>query len=154
MARRARPPARIKEPIFGPPATTARAAFIRFGNALHWQAYFASVGLGPTMGQVGNDERALLEAALKRLKKAEHRLVAAFIAEPTDGTVTFAQAKAIWRETENDTMRIAWDDPDGFLRFLLTVRDRIDPHAWPASPPRFQPDPTTRQAQRRCGGSG
>ncbi|MCJ2017680.1 hypothetical protein MKK84_09645 [Methylobacterium sp. E-065] len=95
MARRAGPPARVKETIFGPPATTTRAAFIRFGNAVHWQAYFADAGLGPVMGQVRDDERALLEAALQQLKKAEHRLVAAFITELTDGTVTFAEAKAI-----------------------------------------------------------
>ncbi|MCJ2065648.1 hypothetical protein MKK63_23475 [Methylobacterium sp. J-088] len=152
MARRPRPPARIKEPIFGPPATTARAAFIRFGNALHWQAYFADAGLGPAMGQVGDGNRAILEAALARLPKAEHRLVAAFIAELTDGTVTFAEAQAIWRETKSDTMRSVWDDPDAFLRFLLTVRDRIDPHAWPAGKPRFRPDPTTRHARRRRAG--
>lgn len=106
------------------------------------------------MGQVGNDDRALLQAALARLRKVEHRLVAAFISELTDGTVTFAEAKAIWRETENDTMRISWDDPDAFLRFLLAVRDRVDPHAWPARTPRFRSDPTTSQARRRRGGSG
>ncbi|WP_267428036.1 hypothetical protein [Methylobacterium sp. GC_Met_2] len=104
------------------------------------------------MGQVGDGNRAILEAALARLPKAEHRLVAAFIAELTDGTVTFAEAQAIWRETKSDTMRSVWDDPDAFLRFLLTVRDRIDPHAWPAGKPRFQPDPTTRHARRRRAG--
>lgn len=121
-------------------------AFIRFGNALHWQADFADVDLGPAMGQSGGGERARLEAAVTRLLKAEHR----FAAELTDGTVTFAEAKAIWRETENDTMRISWDEPDAFLRFL-TVRDRIDPHAWPASSPRFRPDPTTRHGRPRSG---
>ncbi|SDO13881.1 hypothetical protein SAMN05216360_11581 [Methylobacterium phyllostachyos] len=147
MARRPRPPARIKEPIFGPPAATARAAFIRFGNALHRQAHFADAGLGPAMGQVGNDGRALLEAALARLPKAEHRLVSEFITELTDGTVTFAEAQAIWRETESDTMRSVWTDPDAFLRFLLTVRDRIDPHAWPAGKPRFRSDGTLRKGR-------
>lgn len=145
MARRARPPARIKEPIFGPPARTAREAFVRFGNALHWQADFADVGLGSVMGQKGDDDWALSEAALARLPRAEHRLVAAFIAELTDGTKPFAEAHALWRETQSDTMRISWSDPEAFLRFLLAVRDRIDPHAWPAGKPRFRPDRTLRK---------
>ena len=138
MGRRARPPARIKEPILGPPAKTARAAFIRFGNALHWKAYFADAGLRPVLE---GDDRALLEAALARMPRAEHRLVAAFIAELTDVTMTFAEANAIWRATHSDTHWSSWSDPAAFLRFLLIVRDRIDPHAWPASKPRFRPDP-------------
>ena len=138
------PPATRQQPIFGPPAETARAAFIRFGNALHWEAYFADVSLGPVLGQAEDDDRTLLDAALAQLPKAEHRLVVAFIAELTGGTMTFAEANAIWRETESDTMWSSWNDPTAFLRFLLIVRDRIDPHAWPASTPRFRPDHTGR----------
>lgn len=141
MARRPRPPARIKEPIFGPPARTAREAFIRFGNALHWQAYFADVSLEPVLTQVGPSHHAVLDSALADLPRAEHRLVAAFIAELTGGTMTFAEANAIWRATQCDMMWSSWSDPEAFLRFLLAVRDRIDPHAWPASKPRFHSDP-------------
>ena len=98
-----------------------RAAFLRFCNAPHEDASFADVSLGPVTGQVADDDRALLDAALARLPKAEHRLVVAFIAEPAGGTLTC------------------------FLRVRLIVRDRIDSHAGPAGPPGCRrPDPVGR----------
>jgi hypothetical protein len=127
------------EPIFGPPATSPKEAFIRFGNALHWEAHFPVEDLREDIaGAVGRLPDAVLNAALKRLPRAEHRLVAEFITELMSGTYSFAEAQAIWKESENDTMYLAWDNPDALLRFLTLVRDRIDPHVWPASRPRFR----------------
>ena len=79
-----------------------------------------------------------------RSNSCGRRSIAAFITELTNGTGTFAEAQAIWRETACDTVRSVWNDPDAFPRFRLTVRDRIDPRVWPASTPRFRPDPARR----------
>ena len=77
--------------------------------------------------------------------EAEHRPVA----ELTGGRYTFAEARAIWKRSESDGMRSTWDDPAAFLRFLLVVRDTIDPHAWPASAPRFRPEPSGARPRKR-----
>lgn len=72
------------------------------------------------------------------MPRAEHRLVAEFITRLTSGDYTYGEAGAIWKKSENDTNRISWDTPERLLRFLLRVRDRIDPHVWPASRPGFK----------------
>lgn len=127
------------QPIFGPPATTPEEAFIRFGNAMHWEAYVLSGNLHEELGHRRDDSPdALLTATLNRLPRSEHRLVAECITALTGGGYAFTEAQAIWKKSENDTMRISWEDPDLFLRFLLYVRDRIDPYVWPASRPRFR----------------
>lgn len=139
MAPRPAPRKQAREPIFGPPATTPEQAFLRFGNALHWVAHFGGEGLPwlvPTPRKEGPD--AVLDMALARLVRAEHRLVAEFITTLTSGHVTFAEAVAIWRRSESNTMRSHWEDPTAFLRFLTHIRDRIDPHFQPASRPRFK----------------
>lgn len=130
---------RTGEPIFGPPATTPEEAFLRFGNAMHWELYFLEYELREDTA-CGPDEffDVLLNATLKRLPRAEHRLVAEFITQLTSGQYTFAEAKALWARTENDTHWISWDESDALIRFLLRIRDRIDPSVWPASRPRFK----------------
>jgi hypothetical protein len=108
---------------------------------MHWEAYFLVEDLWEEMGRVNeNSPDALLNAALERLPRAEHGLLSKFITELASGKYSFAEAKAIWEESENDTMYITWREPDELLRFLRYVRDRIEPHACPASLLRFRPD--------------
>ena len=125
--------------LLGTRAKTPREAFLRFGHFMHWQLYLLENELLEQSPSSPRDVfNRLCDATLKELPRAEHRLVAEFITMLTDGTHTFAEACAVWKESENDTHRISWNKPDEFLRFLLDVRDRIDPHAWPASQPRFK----------------
>ena len=100
------------------------------------------------MGADHGSDGAFLEAVLARMKRAEHRLVAAFITDLTGGGCTFAEARALWSRTSSAGVRLDWTDPAAFLRFLLLVRDRINPHAWPAAAPRFRPDPARKPRRR------
>jgi hypothetical protein len=128
-----------KASIFGARATTAEEAFIRFGNAVHWEAYYLTDDQLEEIKRSKEEFPSLLpNATLESLPRAEHCLVAEFIAQLTSGAYTFAEACAIWKRSENDTHYIGWRDPDDFLRFLALVRERIDPNFWPASQPRFK----------------
>ena len=116
------------------------------GNALYWD-----VELDPIAGADHSSATAFLKAGLARLKRAGHRLAAEFITALTGGGYTFSQAQAIRNRCDSDHYRSRWDDPAAFLRFLLRVRDLIDPHAWPASTPRFHSEPSGG-GQRKRGG--
>ncbi|MDP4022742.1 hypothetical protein Q8W71_08915 [Methylobacterium sp. NEAU 140] len=100
------------------------------------------------MGADHGSDRAFLAAVLARMTRAEHRLVAAFITDLTGGGYTFAEARALWTRTWIAGAASDWTDPAAFLRFLLTVRDTIDPHAWPATAPRFRPGPAEKARRR------
>ena len=112
----------------------------RAANACHWV-----IELGPPLASL----RDRIVAALARVPRTQHHLVAQGIAEVTGGDHTFADVAALWSRGSTDCAYMRWNDADGCLQFLLLARDVIDPFSWPAARPRFRLDPTSKPPAKR-----
>ena len=113
---------------------------MRFANACHWE-----IELGPPHASPG----FLVRAALARIPRVHHPLVAQGIAEVTGGGHTFADACTLWERARTEGAWMRWDRAEGCLEFLLLARDMIDPFAWPAATPRFRADPAPNPPSQR-----
>ena len=132
LTRHAKPSANLSAKPSTDPGLAA-TAFQTFGTLFHWQVYDHP---GPlTMGDA-------IPEVLARMKGAERPLVGEFIAHLLGATLTFAEAHDAWTRSRNDTVSITFADASEFRRFLIQVRETIDPTAWPIRAPGFRTAPS------------